>query len=105
MSLVKKLQILRDKTSWENPTSLISHIACNSNTRNCEVGWGRAKPRPVQAELFGGLWLQSFVPQALQAFDFEYFDYFVAKRDKAQSKKKLAVKKDTDIEKIDVIDV
>ena len=69
------------------------------------LGWGRAKPRPVQAELFGSLWLQSFVPQALQAFDFEYFDYFVAKRDKAQSKKKLAVKKDTDTEKIDVIDV
>ena len=45
------------------------------------------------------------MPQALQAFDFEYFDYFVAKRDKAQSKKKLAVKKDTDTEKIDVIDV
>ena len=40
------------------------------------------------------------MPQALQAFD---FDYFVAKRNKARSKKKLAEKKETDIEKIDVI--
>ena len=42
------------------------------------------------------------MPQALQTFDLDYFD---AKRDKVQSKKKLAVKKDTDTEKIDVIDV
>ena len=42
------------------------------------------------------------MPQALQAFD---LDNFVVKRDKAQSKKKLAEKTETDTEKIDVIDL